>query len=69
MILNWAINSEQVKASFAVNFYGMIYKDQLVPTGELSDVGYSIMTNVDKSYRMGVELLQVSNLQILLTGI
>jgi iron complex outermembrane receptor protein len=44
------------KASFGVNFYGMIYRDQLVPTGELSDVGYSIMTNVDKSYRLGVEI-------------
>jgi iron complex outermembrane receptor protein len=34
----------------------MFYKDQLVPTGELSDVGYSIMTNVGKSYRIGVEI-------------
>jgi iron complex outermembrane receptor protein len=45
------------KSIFAVNLYGMIYKDQLVPTGELSDVGYSIMTNVSKSYRAGVELM------------
>ncbi len=44
------------KSSLAVNFFGMIYKDQLVPTGELSSVGYSIMTNVDKSYRLGIEL-------------
>jgi iron complex outermembrane receptor protein len=34
----------------------MIYRDQLVPTGELSDVGYSIMTNADRSYRIGMEL-------------
>jgi iron complex outermembrane receptor protein len=34
----------------------MFYKDQLVPTGELSNVGYPIMTNVDKSYRVGAEL-------------
>jgi len=45
------------KASFAVNLYGMVYRDQLVPTGELSNVGYAIMTNVDKSYRMGLELM------------
>ena len=45
------------KSTLAVNLYGMIYKDQLVPTGELSDVGYSIMTNVDKSYRIGMELI------------
>jgi len=44
------------KSAFGINFYGMFYKDQLVPTGELSDVGYSITTNVDKSYRAGVEI-------------
>jgi len=45
------------KASIGVNLYGMIYRDQLVPTGELSDVGYSIMTNVNKSYRIGMEIV------------
>ncbi len=44
------------KYSLAVNMYGMIYKDQLVPTGELSNTGYSIMTNVENSYRLGVEM-------------
>lgn len=44
------------KSSLAVNLYSMIYKDQLVPTGELSDVGYSIMTNVARSYRAGMEI-------------
>ncbi|MGE5406293.1 MAG: TonB-dependent receptor [Methanosarcina sp.] len=44
------------KSYLSATLYGMFYKDQLVPTGQLSDVGYSIMTNVDKSYRMGVEL-------------
>lgn len=44
------------KSALGVNLYWMIYKDQLVPTGELSDVGYSITTNVDKSSRMGIEL-------------
>lgn len=43
------------KSLFGVNLYGMVYRDQLVPTGELSDVGYSIMTNVGKSYRIGIE--------------
>jgi iron complex outermembrane recepter protein len=45
------------KASLGANLYWMIYSDQLVPTGELSDVGYSIMTNVKKSYRLGIELV------------
>ncbi len=44
------------KSSFALNLYGMIYKDQLVPTGELSNVGYPIMTNVEKSFRTGAEI-------------
>lgn len=43
--------------SFSVNLYGMYYKNQLVPTGQLSNVGYTIMTNVDKSYRMGIEAI------------
>lgn len=38
------------------NFYYMDYKDQLVLTGEINDVGYAIMTNVEKSYRAGIEL-------------
>ena len=46
-----------LKSSFSINLYGMIYKDQLVPTGELSNVGYSIMTNVGKSYRAGAEII------------
>jgi iron complex outermembrane receptor protein len=33
----------------------MSYKNQLVLTGSLNDVGDPIRTNVDKSYRMGVE--------------
>jgi len=39
-----------------VNLYFMYYNDQLVPTGELSNVGYPIMTNVEQSYRTGVEI-------------
>ena len=34
----------------------MRYHNQLVPTGELSNVGYPIMTNVKDSYRAGIEL-------------
>ncbi len=38
-----------------VNVYGMFYKDQLVATGKLNDVGYALMSNVPKSYRAGME--------------
>jgi iron complex outermembrane receptor protein len=44
------------KFSLCVNGYYMLYDDQLVPTGELSNTGYSIMTNVKKSYRLGIEI-------------
>jgi iron complex outermembrane recepter protein len=41
---------------FNLNIYLMNYHNQLVPTGQISNVGYSIMTNVEKSYREGIEL-------------
>ncbi len=41
---------------FATNFYYMNYKNQLVLTGGVNDVGGSLRTNVDKSYRAGIEL-------------
>ena len=44
------------KYSAAINLYAMLYSDQLVPTGELSSTGYPIMTNVEKSRRLGIEL-------------
>ena len=34
----------------------MDYKDQFVQTGAQSDIGENLTTNIDKSYRMGVEL-------------
>lgn len=42
--------------SLSANYYLMSYKDQLVLTGALNDVGASLRTNVDKSYRTGIEL-------------
>ena len=40
----------------AVNAYYMYYENQLVPTGQINDVGEQIRTNSGKSYRAGVEL-------------
>lgn len=39
-----------------VNLYYMLYKDQLVATGQLSDTGNPLTVNVPDSYRMGIEL-------------
>lgn len=44
------------KASWGINFYFMNYKDQLVVTGKINDVGAYTRTNIDKSYRAGIEL-------------
>ncbi len=42
---------------YSANIYWMDYKNQLVLTGEVNDVGASVRTNVPDSYRMGVELV------------
>jgi iron complex outermembrane receptor protein len=44
------------KFSAGANFYWMDYKNQFVLTGELNKVGEGKTKNVDKSYRVGVEL-------------
>jgi iron complex outermembrane receptor protein len=39
-----------------INAYAMYYKDQLVLTGKVNDVGEYIRQNVEKSYRYGLEI-------------
>ena len=38
------------------NTYGMFYKNQLIATGEINNVGGSIRENVPNSYRIGLEI-------------
>ena len=45
------------RLSAGINLYYMDYKDQLVLTGELNDVGAALRTNVKNSYRMGAEMM------------
>src|SRR5690606_37557608 len=52
--LGWRFNSE--KFQLTSNFYYMQYKDQLILTGTLDDVGNPIRSNTDKSYRLGFEV-------------
>lgn len=40
---------------FHINTYSMYYKDQLVLTGKINDVGAYTRSNIDKSYRLGIE--------------
>lgn len=44
------------KYSWSATFYYMKYKDQLVLTGKINDVGAYTRTNIPKSYRDGIEL-------------
>ncbi|WP_396137649.1 TonB-dependent receptor [Flavobacterium sp.] len=52
--LGWKYNTKKVKLS--ANAFYMNYKDQLVLTGALNDVGAPIFTNSGKSYRLGFEV-------------
>lgn len=40
----------------SINLYFMDYKNQFVQTGEQSDIGENLTTNIKKSYRAGIEL-------------
>ncbi len=52
--LGWRYVSPSVQVS--TNIYYMRYKDQLVLTGELNDVGAPLSANVGDSYRLGLEI-------------
>ena len=49
------------------NLYYMKYKDQFVQTGEQSEIGEALTTNIKDSYRMGVELTAAWDVCPLLT--
>jgi iron complex outermembrane receptor protein len=52
--LGWRYISSDVQLN--TNVYFMGYKDQLVLTGELNDVGAPLRANVGNSYRLGLEV-------------
>jgi iron complex outermembrane receptor protein len=52
--LGWRLDAENVKIN--TNVYYMAYKDQLILTGELDEVGSPIRTNSGDSYRLGLEI-------------
>ncbi|RME93402.1 MAG: TonB-dependent receptor [Bacteroidetes bacterium] len=45
------------KSAVKANLYYMYYLDQLVLNGQINDVGELLRTNVDESYRLGLELV------------
>ncbi|MCH5307781.1 MAG: TonB-dependent receptor [Prevotella sp.] len=52
--VGYTYNADGVR--FGANVYYMDYTDQFVQTGELSDIGESLTTNIKDSYRLGLEL-------------
>lgn len=44
------------RLSLGLNLYYMLYKDQLILTGAVNDVGGYVRDNVPESYRAGIEL-------------
>jgi iron complex outermembrane receptor protein len=57
-MLDWefAYRYHRSNAQIDLTLYYMAYKDQLVPTGKLSESGYVVKENVASSYRAGIEL-------------
>ena len=52
--LGWRYASKKIKCN--TNIYYMAYKDQLILTGNLDNVGNPIRSNSEKSYRLGLEV-------------
>jgi iron complex outermembrane receptor protein len=54
--IEFAIERRKHDYNWSATFYYMKYKDQLVLTGKINDVGAYTRTNIPDSYRAGVEL-------------
>jgi len=56
-LTNWELGYRRSnkRSMFQTGIYYMDYRNQLVLTGELNDVGAPVRVNVDNSYRLGME--------------
>jgi iron complex outermembrane recepter protein len=50
------VQTKKSNYAFSANLFYMKYKDQLVVTGKINDVGAYTRTNIPNSYRTGIEL-------------
>ena len=57
-LFDWEAGYQTHSSGFTLrgNIYYMKYTDQLILTGEINNVGSTILTNVPKSYRLGIEI-------------
>lgn len=63
--LGYNFNTNKVR--LGANLYYMGYTDQFVQTGELSEIGEPLTTNIKDSYRMGIEMTAAWDICPLLT--
>jgi iron complex outermembrane receptor protein len=66
--LEMGFKNKQTNFDWGANLYVMSYKDQLVLTGKINDVGAYTRTNVPKSNRIGIELEENWKLNSFLTS-
>jgi iron complex outermembrane receptor protein len=60
--LELGLEKKNNKYNIGIVAYYMHYKDQLVLTGEINDVGAYTRTNIPKSYRAGLELVAAAEI-------
>lgn len=60
--IEWGYGYNTPIWNISLNLYYMLYRDQLVQTGELSDTGELLSRNVDNSFRRGIELAASVNI-------
>lgn len=56
------VERKSIRYAWSANFFYMKYRDQLVPTGKINDVGAYTRVNIPDSYRAGVELQAAASL-------
>ncbi|MGB0916258.1 MAG: TonB-dependent receptor [Flavobacteriales bacterium] len=63
-LYDWELGYERKSRSYSigVNAFWMVYQNQLVPTGQVNDVGAYTSQNVDWSDRYGIELMWSVNI-------
>lgn len=54
--IEFGYRTQQDRLTVGLNGYAMLYKDQLINTGKLNEVGGFTRQNVPNSYRIGLEL-------------
>jgi iron complex outermembrane receptor protein len=63
-LYDWELGYERKSRSYSIglNAFWMVYQNQLVPTGQVNDVGAYTSQNVDWSDRYGIELMWSVNI-------